>query len=41
MFLSTQVYEEVKHAEFFELYFRNVLGNVDTSAYLVRNTKAC
>jgi ribonucleoside-diphosphate reductase beta chain len=39
MFLSTQVYEEVKHAEFFELYFRNVLGNVDTSAYLVPEYK--
>jgi ribonucleoside-diphosphate reductase beta chain len=35
MFLATQVLEEVKHAEFFELYFREVLGNVDTSAYLV------
>jgi ribonucleoside-diphosphate reductase beta chain len=39
MFLSTQVYEEVKHAEFFELYFRKVLGNVDTSAYLVPEYK--
>ena len=35
MFLSTQVYEEVKHAEFFELYFREVCGKVDTAAYLV------
>lgn len=39
MFLSTQVYEEVKHAEFFELYFRDVLGNVDTAAYLVPEYK--
>ena len=35
MFLSTQVFEEVKHAEFFELYFRQVCGKVDTAAYLV------
>src|SRR5437867_3463885 len=35
MFLATQIYEEVKHGEFFELYFHEVLGNVDTSAYLV------
>jgi ribonucleoside-diphosphate reductase beta chain len=34
MFLSTQIYEEVKHAEFFERYFQEVCGNVDTSAYL-------
>lgn len=34
MFLSTQIYEEVKHAEFFELYFRKVCGNVNTAAYL-------
>lgn len=39
MFLSTQVYEEVKHAEFFELYFREVCGTVDTSAYLVPEYK--
>ncbi len=35
MFLASQIFEEVKHAEFFELYFREVLGNVDTAAYLV------
>ncbi len=35
MFLASQVFEEVKHAEFFALYFREVLGQVDTSAYLV------
>jgi len=35
MFLSTQVFEEVKHAEFFEIYFREVCGKVDTAAYLV------
>jgi ribonucleoside-diphosphate reductase beta chain len=34
MFLSTQIYEEVKHAEFFELYFQKVCGQVDTAAYL-------
>lgn len=34
MFLSSQIYEEVKHAEFFELYFLNVCGKVDTTAYL-------
>jgi ribonucleoside-diphosphate reductase beta chain len=35
MFLATQLLEEVKHAEFFELYFREVFGKVDTAAYLV------
>ncbi len=35
MFLSTQIFEEVKHAEFFERYFQEVCGKVDTSAYLV------
>ena len=35
MFLSTQLLEEVKHAEFFELYFREVFGKVDTGSYLV------
>ena len=34
-FLSTQIYEEVKHAEFFQRYFREVLGEVDTTKYLV------
>lgn len=35
MFLATQLLEEVKHAEFFELYFREVFGKIDTTAYLV------
>lgn len=34
-FLATQVIEEVKHAEFFALYFREVFGQVDTQQYLV------
>lgn len=34
-FLSTQIFEEVKHAEFFQRYFREVLGAVDTTNYLV------
>src|SRR5258708_32585713 len=34
MFLSTQIFEEVKHAEFFERYFHDVCGQVDTSSYL-------
>jgi ribonucleoside-diphosphate reductase beta chain len=34
MFLASQVFEEVKHAEFFERYFREVCGHVDTAAYL-------
>jgi ribonucleoside-diphosphate reductase beta chain len=39
MFLSTQIFEEVKHAEFFERYFQEVCGKVDTSAYLVPEYK--
>ncbi len=35
MFLATQILEEVKHAEFFGVYFREVFGNVDTASYLV------
>jgi ribonucleoside-diphosphate reductase beta chain len=35
VFLSSQIFEEVKHAEFFALYFREVLGDVDTARYLV------
>jgi len=35
IFLASQIFEEVKHAEFFELYFREVLGQVDTRSYLV------
>lgn len=35
MFLASQIFEEIKHAEFFALYFREVLGNVDTASYLV------
>lgn len=34
MFLASQVYEEVKHAEFFERYFQETCGQVDTAAYL-------
>lgn len=34
-FLSTQIFEEVKHAEFFRRYFKEVLDNADTSHYLV------
>ncbi len=34
-FLASQLFEEVKHAEFFALYFREVFGAVDTSSYLV------
>src|SRR5205807_7728041 len=34
MFLSSQIFEEVKHAEFFERYFQEVCGQVDTAAYL-------
>ena len=39
MFLSTQVFEEVKHAEFFERYFQEVCGKVDTASYLVPEYK--
>lgn len=39
MFLSTQIFEEVKHAEFFERYFQEVCGNVNTAAYLVPEYK--
>ncbi len=39
IFLASQILEEVKHAEFFERYFREVLGKVDTSAYLVPEYK--
>jgi ribonucleoside-diphosphate reductase beta chain len=39
MFLSTQIFEEVKHAEFFERYFQEVCGKVDTAAYLVPEYK--
>lgn len=34
MFLASQVYEEVKHAEFFERYFQEACGKVETAAYL-------
>lgn len=34
MFLASQVYEEVKHAEFFERYFQETCGKVDTASYL-------
>jgi ribonucleoside-diphosphate reductase beta chain len=35
MFLVAQAFEEVKHAEFFELYFREVLGETDTQSFMV------
>lgn len=38
-FLVTQAFEEVKHAEFFERYFREVLGKVDTASFLVPDYK--
>lgn len=34
VFLAVQIFEEVKHAEFFAYYFREVLGDVDTQLYL-------
>jgi len=34
VFLATQIFEEVKHADFFAHYFRHVLGDVDTRSYL-------
>lgn len=40
MFLATQLFEEVKHAEFFETYFRAVFGKFDTSSYLVSSYRA-
>jgi ribonucleoside-diphosphate reductase beta chain len=39
MFLSTHVFEEVKHAEFFERYFKEVLGEMDTASYVVPESK--
>lgn len=36
-FLSSQVFEEVKHAEFFALCFRDIFGRVDTASYLGRD----
>ncbi|MBZ5565328.1 MAG: ribonucleotide-diphosphate reductase subunit beta [Acidobacteriia bacterium] len=33
-FLGAQLFEEVKHVEFFALYFREVFGNIDTTTYL-------
>jgi ribonucleoside-diphosphate reductase beta chain len=39
MFLSTHIFEEVKHAEFFERYFKEVLGEMDTASYLVPESK--
>lgn len=34
MFLASQIYEEAKHAEFFERYFQEACGKVDTASYL-------
>jgi ribonucleotide reductase beta subunit family protein with ferritin-like domain len=39
MFLSTQIFKEVKHAEFFERYFQEVCGKVDTSVISSPNIK--
>jgi ribonucleoside-diphosphate reductase beta chain len=39
MYLSTQIFEEVKHAEFFERYFKEVLGEMDTAAYLIPESR--
>jgi ribonucleoside-diphosphate reductase beta chain len=38
-FLVSQLYEEVKHAEFFEIYFNEVFGKVDTSLYVIGEYK--
>ncbi len=39
MFLSAHVFEEVKHAEYFERYFKEVLGEMDTAAYLIPESR--
>jgi len=39
MYLSTHVFEEVKHAEFFERYFQEVLGEMNTAAYVVPESR--
>ncbi|HZP00716.1 MAG TPA: ribonucleotide-diphosphate reductase subunit beta [Terriglobia bacterium] len=39
LFLVTQAFEEAKHAEFFEIYFAQVFGTVDTSKYVVGDYK--
>lgn len=39
MYLSTHVFEEVKHAEYFERYFREVLGDRNTAEYLVPESR--
>jgi ribonucleoside-diphosphate reductase beta chain len=39
MYLSTHVFEEVKHAEFFERYFKEVLGEMDTASFIVPESK--
>jgi ribonucleoside-diphosphate reductase beta chain len=36
-FLSTQLYEEVKHTEFFARYFREVLAGVDAAGFFLGN----
>lgn len=40
MFLTSQVYEEAKHFEFFARYFREVLGDEDTTRHLKAAPKA-
>jgi ribonucleoside-diphosphate reductase beta chain len=37
MFLSTQLFEEVKHTEFFARYFQSVLPDVDPAAHFATN----
>ena len=39
MYLATHLFEEVKHAEFFERYFREVLGEMDTGTYIVPGSR--
>lgn len=40
MFLTSQLYEEAKHFEFFARYFREVLTDDDTSRHLAASPKA-
>lgn len=40
MFLTSQLFEEAKHFEFFERYFREVLGDRDTSRHLLPEPRA-
>lgn len=40
MFLASQLYEEARHFEFFTRYFREVLGDEDTSPHLLPEPRA-